>query len=97
MREKEPQQRRRPTKIRLTDRVIRGVKPPKDGAEFVYDSELPFFGLRTLASGTKSFVYGYRNADERLHRMTLGRWPALTATAARLRAREIAAKVAAGG
>lgn len=97
MRDKEPQQRRRPTKIRLTDRVIRGVKPPKNGAEFVYDSELPFFGLRTLASGTKAFVYGYRNADERLHRMTLGRWPALTATAARLRAREIAAKVAAGG
>ena len=97
MQEKEPQQRRRPVKIRLTDRAIRGIKPPKDGAEFVYDSELPFFGLRALASGTKAFVYGYRNADGRLHRVTLGRWPVLTATAARLRAREIAAKVASGG
>ena len=32
-----------------------------------------------------------------MHRVTLGRWPTLTSTAARLRAREIAAKVAAGG
>ena len=97
MREKVTQQRRRPAKMRLADRAIRRIEPPKDGAEFVYDSELPFFGLRTLASGTKAFVYGYRNADGRLHRVTLGRWPALTATAARLRAREIAAKVATGG
>ena len=94
---RESQSRSRPVKKRLTDRTIRAIEPPADGALFVYDSGMPFFGLRTLSTGTKAFVYGYRNSDGRLHRMTLGRWPALTATAARLRAREIAAKVAAGG
>ena len=88
--------RRKAVKVRLTDRAIRAIDPPKDGAMFVYDSEVPYFGLRTLASGTKAFVYGYRNKEGRLHRVTLGRWPILTATAARLRAREMAGQIANG-
>lgn len=96
MEPKENPERRRPVKKRLTDRVIRAIEPPEKGVSFVYDTEVPFFGLRTLASATKAFIYGYRNQDGRLHRVTLGRWPTLTATAARLRAREIAGKVATG-
>ena len=88
--------RRKAVKVRLTDRAIRAINPPRDGAMFVYDSEVPYFGLRTLASGTKAFVYGYRNKEGRLHRVTLGRWPTLTATAARLRAREMAGQIANG-
>ena len=88
--------RRKAVKIRLTDRAIRAIDPPKDAALFVYDREVPYFGLRTLASGTKAFIYGYRNKEGRLHRVTLGRWPTLTATAARLRSREMAGQIANG-
>ena len=96
MNEKSAGQRRKAVKIRLTDRAIRAIDPPKDAALFVYDREVPYFGLRTLASGTKAFIYGYRNKEGRLHRVTLGRWPTLTATAARLRAREMAGQIANG-
>jgi len=89
-------QRQAATKVRLSDRTIKAIEPPSSGVGFVYDTEIPYFGLRTMASGIKSFIYGYRNASGRLHRVTLGRWPDLTATAARRRAREYAAKVADG-
>lgn len=89
-------ERRKAVKVRLTDHAIKTLKTPSDGAKFIYDSEVPYFGLRCMASGVKTFIYGYRNLEGRLHRVTLGRWPTLTATAARLRAREMAAQIAAG-
>ncbi len=89
------QKRRTAEKKKLTDRLIRSIEPSEQTL-WVYDTEVPYLGLRTMPSGVKSFTYGYRNKEGRLHRVTLGRFPVLTATAARLRAREIAAKVAAG-
>lgn len=91
-----PGQHRKPEKRKLTDRVIRAIEPGKDAPLWVYDIEVPYLGVRTMPSGIKSFTYGYRNHAGRLHRVTLGRFPALTATAARIRAREIAAAVAVG-
>ena len=89
--------RRKVVKKRLVDRNIKAIQAPSTGSSFVYDNEVPFLTLRTSEGGVEAFVYAYRNADDRLHRVTLGRWPALTATAARIRAREIAAQVASGG
>ena len=93
---KAKKERRKAVKVRLTDHAIKTLKAPSDGAKFIYDSEVPYFGLRCMASGVKTFIYGYRNLEGRLHRVALGRWPTLTATAARLQAREMAAQIAAG-
>ena len=53
--------RRKAVKVRLTDHAIKTLKTPSDGAKFIYDSEVPYFGLRCMASGVKTFIYGYRN------------------------------------
>jgi integrase len=47
-----------PKKLKLTDRSIQAVRPPRSGDQaIVYDSHEPGMALRTMASGHKSFVF----------------------------------------
>jgi integrase len=47
-----------PKKLRLTDRSIQAIRPPRAGDQaIVYDSHEPGMALRTMASGHKSFVF----------------------------------------
>ena len=79
--------------MRLTERTIKPIAPPPKGYSITWDDEFKGLGLRTTANGVKAFVYNFRNARGQQRRITLGKWPVITATAARIRARDHAAKV----
>ena len=78
--------------MRLSERAIKRIPTPADGYTLTWDDELKGLGVRTTANGVKSFVVNYR-ADGIQRRATLGRFPALSATAARQRGQELLAKV----
>jgi integrase len=45
---------------KLTDKFLRGLKPPKSGQLDVWDALLPSFGVRVGTTGRKSFFVGTR-------------------------------------
>ena len=79
--------------MRLTERSIKRVAKPAKDYTLTWDDQLKGLGLRTTANGVKSFIVNYRTTDGTQRRATLGRFPALSATAARQRARELLAKI----
>ena len=82
--------------MRLTERSIKGIPTPNQRYTLTWDDEFSGFGVRTTANGIKSFIVNYRNADGLQRRVTLGRFPVLSATAARQRAQQLLAKVQLG-
>jgi len=79
--------------MRLTERSIKTIRKPDSGYTLTWDDQLTGFGLRTTSNGVKSFILNYRNSDGTQRRATLGRFPALSATAARQRAQEMLANI----
>lgn len=77
---------------RIVDAARPGTKPT-----FVWDGTLPGFGLLTLPTGAKSFVFQYRTAEGRSRRATIGKVGALTPEQARTLADEMSRRVKAGG
>ena len=67
---------------RITEKIIRSLKPPHTGSRILYDEEIPGFGVRITANSVISFVLDYR-INERKRRYTIGRYPELSAAAAR--------------
>jgi integrase len=65
---------------RLTKTAVENLKPPaeKNGQAFLWDGELKGFGVRAVASGLKTFILQYRDADARSKRIKIGRFGAIT-------------------
>lgn len=70
--------REKPEKKRLTKTVADAAQPRETNDRIVWDKKLTGFGLRVRPSGSKSFVYRYRNAAGRQRQLTLGRFGDLT-------------------
>ena len=83
-------------RLRLNDKVVREQVPEEGRHVQVFDTEVRGFSIRILASGNRCFSLDYRFAG-RQRRMTIGRWPEWTVTAARDRARDLRRMIDEGG
>ncbi len=86
-------------RVALSDRMLRTLPAPEKGKRIVFDHhrEAPKgFGVRIMATGSKSFVLRYRTKEGAARIQTIGEYPTWTLTAARLEASAIRQRVDAG-
>ncbi|WP_457492264.1 tyrosine-type recombinase/integrase [Tardiphaga sp. P5_C7] len=81
--------------VKLTKRTV-DATDAVDADVFVWDDEMPGFGLRAKSTGAKSFIVQYRNANGRSRRLTIGRYGVLTVEEARKAAKLALAEVVRG-
>lgn len=77
---------------RITQKLISKLIAPPTGNLIEYDSEIPGFGARITAAGVVAFILNYR-IHGRERRYTIGRYPELTATAAREKALQLRGRI----
>lgn len=88
---------------RIKDKQVRQLATPDRGRTIVFDDKINGFGVQALPAskrhpeGVKTFLLDYRNVDGVQRRMKIGRWPAWSVEAARLRAKELRKEVDSGG
>ncbi len=80
---------------KLTKRVIDAARPDPKGHYFIWDDEMPGFGIRILTSGKKTFQIQYRK-DGRTRRNSIGMHGTVTTDQARKHAKELLGRVAKG-
>jgi integrase len=83
--------------VKLTGKAVNIAMLPEGQQDAIFfDDELPGFGLRLRASGSRTFVYQYR-LGRKTRRLTLGTASGATLATARKSASELEAKVRLGG
>lgn len=75
-------------RLKLNEKIIRDAEPKPGVSYQIFDTEVIGFAARVQASGARTFTIDYRHAG-RQRRMTIGRWPEWSVTAARERAKEL--------
>ena len=81
--------------MKLTKKIVDEAKPAEKDV-WLWDSQLPGFGLRVKPTGLKSYLVQYRDAGNRTRRVTIGRHGVITTEQARLEAQQLLASVARG-
>ncbi|RYH06590.1 site-specific integrase [Tropicimonas sp. IMCC6043] len=82
-------------RLRLNEKTVRDADPAEGRDYQIFDSEVRGFAVCIYRSGSRAFTVDYRHAG-RQRRMTIGRWPEWTTTAARERAKELRREIDAG-
>lgn len=80
---------------KITKRIVDSSNP-RDARYYVWDSQLPGFGLVVQPSGTKSYCFQYRTPEGRTRRATIGKHGAYTPEQARDKAKAYQREVDAG-
>ena len=75
-------------RLKLNEKALREAEPKPGVSYQIFDTEVIGFAARVHASGARTFTIDYRHAG-RQRRMTIGRWPEWSVTAARERAKEL--------
>lgn len=84
-----------PERIKLTEKLLREAEP-RPGRDYqIFDTEVRGFAVCVYRGGGRAFTLDYRNAG-RQRRMTFGRWPEWSVSAARERARDLRRAIDAG-
>jgi integrase len=83
--------------MKLTKRALDAVRPKSAHDVFLWDDDLPGFGVRIKSSGVRSFIVQYRNSSGASRRLTLGKFGVLTPDEARKMAKLALAEAARGG
>ncbi|MDP5308416.1 tyrosine-type recombinase/integrase [Paracoccus spongiarum] len=84
-----------PERIKLTEKILREAEPVPGRDYQIFDSEMRGFAVCIYRGGGRAFTLDYRHAG-RQRRMTFGRWPDWSVSAARERARELRREIDAG-
>ena len=81
---------------RLTKRAIDSAVPDEIRNTYLWDGDLPGFGVRIQVSGRKTFILQYRNAQRRARWITIGKYGPMTLNAARKKALALLADIQKG-
>lgn len=82
-------------RLRLNEKSVREAEPTKGRDYQIFDTDVRGFAVCIYRSGGRAFTIDYRHAG-RQRRMTIGRWPEWSTTAARERAKDLRREIDAG-
>ena len=84
-----------PKRQKLTEKLVKEAVPAEGRDYQIFDTELRGFAVCIYRGGGRAFTIDYRYAG-RQRRMTFGRWPEWSVSAARVRAKELRRDIDAG-
>lgn len=76
-------------RVRLTKRLVDDFSPPETGQAFLWDAEIPGFGVRVTKQGGKAWIVQCRVRGGKQRRIVIGRCNKLALDRARIEARKI--------
>jgi len=75
-------------RLKLNEKTLREAEPIEGNSYQIFDTEILGLAAKVQKSGMRTFTLDYRYAG-RQRRMTIGRWPEWSVTAARERAKDL--------